>query len=295
MITHNPIRIASMALLRLCLAGCLLPMVLPARLLSADTSGESVEAGSIPSYEYLFEQLVNLASGSMVCAPVNDLTLNRDVASFSLSNGYMYLLKPINSRSIAAVFEGEGSFIFSPPTDVERDQLYRFFGVRTMEESFNYLVLLFSDSTARELEKQLEFTPCASSLTIRKHYSRCLDYVADDRLRSFDSRIVRILLNNLPHHFFRAHVGVKGDDPLFFGIDPFSVEEISLSQRATPDFMLDTTPEVICSFHQRADYDEGMDLSDERKEDPITLLHYNINATIAGNLKFSASAEIKFE
>ena len=258
-------------------------------------STESAEEDSILTYRQLYHQLRDLAADSMLCAPVSDVTLQRDVASFEMSEGALYLLGSVNSRTVAAVYDGKGTFTFDPPTDVEKDQLFRFHGARMLEEPFEYLVLFFTDSTQDELGRQCQFTECRSQPEIRKHYSSCLDYISDDRIRYFDVDLVRILLNNLPLPFFRAHIGGVGGDPFFFEINPFSDEKISLSRRATPEFMLDTTPEVVCSFHPKAAGDEGGGLSAERKKDPITLRHYDINATIAKSLRFSASAEIQFE
>lgn len=52
-------------------------------------------------------------------AVVNNLTLQRDVATFTLRSGEVYFAAPVEGRVTGAVFIGDGELALTPPTDTE--------------------------------------------------------------------------------------------------------------------------------------------------------------------------------
>src|SRR5256885_16334798 len=110
-----------------------------------------------PSYEARYAEVLALAPRADRVAQVNNLVLKRDVAQFTLANGTVYLLSSVGGRTMGAVFQGEGTFSFPPPTRIEQDRLARFEKVRSLEARVTELVLLFADSTLPELEGKVKF------------------------------------------------------------------------------------------------------------------------------------------
>src|SRR6185436_6300129 len=90
--------------------------------------------------------------------PVQNLVLERDAFRFQLESGALYLLAPVAGRTVGAVFVGQGSLRLSPATPYELRQLALSSGAdkgfEALTDTFEDLVLLFTDGTLAELERQ---------------------------------------------------------------------------------------------------------------------------------------------
>src|SRR5205823_6331402 len=129
-----------------------------------------------------------------------------DVAEFFLEQGQLYLCKPVGGRICAAVFIGSGTFTFTPPTDVEKKQLARFYDVEALQKDFKVLCLVFADSTFDELSRGLRFTEAQVPAAVNNEITNTLEYISDDEHKYFDESIVNALLNNEKNDLFYARI-----------------------------------------------------------------------------------------
>ena len=86
---------------------------------------------------------------------VHGWTLDRDAFRFHFASGAFRFLTPAGGRTIGAVFVGEGSLDLLPAQESERRHLAFRAGDKKLEvlsDSFQSLVLLFTDGTAEEIE-----------------------------------------------------------------------------------------------------------------------------------------------
>ncbi|MCI0512111.1 hypothetical protein L0128_02760 [candidate division KSB1 bacterium] len=243
------------------------------------------------AYEELFQQFLDLKPNAEQTATVVDFEFTRDVARFTLKKGLLVLLTPIAGRTAAAMFTGEGNFSFTPPTDIEKDQLYRYYKTRTLERKFKFLLLIFADSTRHELGQHLAFSSANLKKDLIYDLDNLLDYVRIKKSKDLPTGLAQTFLNHEENGFFYASFFENPFEPLFFMIDPTAVEEVSFMRRAKTPVTKES--EVICQFHQQADYHSSQDLSMEEK-DPLEVRHYQIESTIRRNLDFSAQAEVEF-
>lgn len=260
--------------------------------LQAQISQNSGRPGHDITYTELFDQLIGLAPEPNQIATVNDFFFHRDVASFELHEGNLYLLTSVQNRRVAAIFLGEGRVTITPPTSIEQEQFYRFYEVRKLDKKFNVLFLIFADSTLEELRKNLVFGQGKIDGEIPYQIDECLEYLSEKKDKFFDTSIMKSFLDNQTNGLFYAHFREKDGDPMFFKIDPYEVEEVRILHRAeTPRFY--RIPEVVCQFHKQEDYRSNRALENESK-DLIKVIQYNIESTIKRNLDFSSVAEIEF-
>ena len=92
--------------------------------------------------------------------PRSPISCSSATSRASPSNrGTLYLLSPVDGRTVAAVFRGKGSFAFAPNTAVEQDRLRRFENAEALESPFTELMLVFADGTLEELEGAVKFGP----------------------------------------------------------------------------------------------------------------------------------------
>ncbi len=227
---------------------------------------------------------------SLAVASVTGLVLRRDVAEFRLDRGRLYLRPPVAGRDCAALFVGQGSFSFTPPTRVEREQLARFFEQESLSREFNFLFLVFADSTLQELQNALSFSRGKLEKAERKALRKALDYSCWEQQALYPPVADR-LLGGRQDGYFLAQLAEDIDQPLFFEIDPRRVEEVRLLQRPRTERYA-SAMETVCQFHRQADYESGRDLALEQKAD-WRVERYKIDAEITHDLLFSAAAELQ--
>jgi hypothetical protein len=251
------------------------------------------KAKRLTAYEEIYDQLMGLTVDPQKIAAVSNLTITRDVARFVLEEGELYLLSPVQNRTIAAIFLGKGRFYFAPPTAIEQEQLQRFYEAKSLEKKFKALFLIFTDSTLAELQRNVTFTAREAGGEVKGQIKSCLDYPSAKDGKYFDIDIMKALLDGKSNGLFYAHLADKSGDPLFFRINPDDVEEISLQRRAETTRFYKVS-EVVCQFHKQEDYQRGRNLANEGK-DLLDVTHYTIDSKLTGtNLDFAASAEINF-
>ena len=242
------------------------------------------------SYEEVFDELMALEPTTCIAA-VAGLTLTRDVGRFVLDSGRLHLLTPVQGRTVGAVFLGRGTFRFEPPIDIEREQLYRLRETRSLEQGFRVLFLLFADSTAAELERQLSFDDGEIDSDAAGHVEYALKYLSDKDRRYFNTDVMTPFLNGTTSDLFYAHLSEKQSDPLIFAIDPYEAEEVRLMRKSKAR-KAGETPEIVCQFHRQEVLRRGVEV-DEHVNDLVHVEHYTIEGTIERDLDFSAAAELR--
>ena len=270
---------------------------------SADTERRaSSQLGNSNAYESAYEQLRSLSLLRERVAHVTDYTIERDAARFTLDEGVLYLLTPVNGDTVAAVFSGEGTFEFHPPNRIERSQLDRFYETDALEVPFKDLFLFFTDSTLAALESDLRFENGDGDGSARRHLEESLKFLSNDDTKYFHPGIISEVLNSERRGLFYAHLSESRGDPLFFEVNPYFDEEVRLLRRAKinrsgggvanrPRGPAELPAEVISQF----DLVQGSApyvAQPEASRDLISVDHYNMDLTIESNLDFSAETEI---
>ena len=251
------------------------------------------EKESKNDYQILFEQLINLSIDPTQSADVNNIEIKRDVGKFILEKGKLFLCAPVNDRVVAAIFQGEGNFKYTPPSKIEQEQLFRFYEKRSLNEKFDQLFFLFADSTYKELCTKLNFVTIdedVDSRSINKDVADCLEYVSDEDAEFFNSDFVKLLLEEVNNDFFFSHFDTENLGELFFRINPLVKEQVNLMQRYDKRFT--NTYETINAFSRT---DKNVSQSDFNISKPfIKVNRYKIDSKIESDLDFFAEAEITF-
>jgi hypothetical protein len=259
---------------------------------NAEAQSTSVVSTS-HNYETIYDKLIKLSADPNQVASVNSLTIQRDVAKFNLIKGDLYLCQPIAGRVCAAVFMGEGSFEYIPPTEIEREQLSRFLGKRELNEKFHSLFFLFTDTTLDEFQKKMKFTPRKVASKIQSNIEDCLEYLSNPEGKYFDDDIMLTLLENQTNDLFYAHIDFDDIEPLIFKINPYNDEEISLLRRADGMYW-EHDPETINQFHKQEYYGSTSYNTSQHKR-LLDIYSYIIDFAIDDDLDISLNAEIGFK
>lgn len=169
-------------------------------------------------------------------ARVSSVMLERDAGTFVLQEGQLAFAAPLGGRTVAAVFVGRGTFSFAPRSEIERQQLRRFYGTTTLRVPVSQLVLFFSDSTARELSEGLVFGT-DTTRALGRAWRAAFPYLTWPRtsyIRPIE--LAQMLVDRDDNGLFRAMINAgRGGDPIFFTLDPTSTERVQLERRPEDD------------------------------------------------------------
>lgn len=179
------------------------------------TFAQNAPAG--PNSDPTYQALRNVTlSGEAV--GVSNLDLKRDAGTFHLRSGTVCFIKPVSGKVTGAVFAGDGSFVLSPPDDMERKSLKLLSKEDEFDEKFDRAVFRFADSTYDELKKAgtpasvgCDAGPLKDSQNTTRHKLR-------DNL---EARLLGEVLSPKPRPFFVAFIhGKRYDDKEVYEIDP---------------------------------------------------------------------------
>ena len=239
------------------------------------------------TYDTVFNQLKRLAPSAERVATVRGLILRRDVMELRLDSGAVHLLTPVAGGTVGVMFTGAGTVSFVPPLEVERAHLRRVLGDSALKGPITSAVLIFADSTLAELERSLSFTSGAAGAG--GPVKDALDFLVEDRERYVDPALMTALLNGTANGFFAAYVKRTRGEGVLIEIDPTQAEEVFLLRRGR---LPGQRVETVCQFQRAEDLMNGVAVKTEQPE-PLQLDSYEIDATIDGNYKFSATATVR--
>ncbi|HEX4862434.1 MAG TPA: M1 family aminopeptidase [Acidimicrobiales bacterium] len=169
--------------------------------------------------------------------PLQNLVLERDAFRFQLDSGALHLLAPVDGRTIGAVFVGQGSYRLSPATPNEARQLALSSGAdkgfEALTDSFDNLLLFFTDGTLAELEQKTAIQTGAPDPRAADVYDRWLKRQQKDFKTNFHLRILEDLLNapGKPHGVFLALVDGHKIPPALAAVDPDGAERLGIAPR----------------------------------------------------------------
>lgn len=170
-------------------------------------------ANSDPNYV----ALRNLTLGSQAVTIAN-LDLKRDAGTFRLNSGKVCFVNSVNGKVTGAVFEGDGIFLLTPPTETERKSLKYLTKEEEFNERFERLVLRFTDATYEELKKagtaasvSCDAGPLKDSQNVTRHKIR----------HNLEADLLGEVLSPEPRGVFVAFVhGKRYDDKEIYELDP---------------------------------------------------------------------------
>jgi len=240
-------------------------------------------------YERIYDEFINIKADQARIAHVSNLSIIRDAGNFFFQDGTFYLCTPIDRKDRVCVFLGKGSFLFTPPNEIERAQTQRTLEKDSLGQEFHSLLLVVGDSTIEELKTKLQFNPGAIPPEVSSYLKSSLKYQGEKDGKNADFFIMKTFLEDNRNELFYTQFNSKGETPLMFLIDPYDEEQVCLLRRAKSAHYQDRR-DVISQF-QAGNRAPNQDLM----TDWFRCNKYTLEINIADNLDFSASAEIAID
>ena len=162
-----------------------------------------------------------------------------------------------------------------------------------LDENFDQMFFLFTDSTYNELSSKLNFVTIGDDIDVRninRDVTDCLEYLSDEDAEYFNSDFVKLLLDEVKNDFFFSHFDTEILGELFFRINPLEIEQVNFMQRYDRRFT--NNFEIINEFPRT---DKNVSMLDYNISKPfIKVGKYKIDSIIESDLDFSAKVEIAF-
>ncbi|MBC8045108.1 MAG: hypothetical protein IAF08_16840 [Rhizobacter sp.] len=218
-------------------------------------------------------------------ASVKNLVVKRDAGTFFLQEGEIHLCRPHSGQVFGAMFIGKGTFSLTPPNDVERKQLQRFYNTETVKQEFTTLFVVFTDSTLSELSRSLVFKSGGKLAGIK-------DYLTEYLLYGLNPAFAKTLADRQQSDYFYACFSRDLGEPMFYEINAGASEEVMLMRRQRNDGNSHRR-EIVCQFErQNAD---AIRNQDEAMQAGFKIEHYRIEAGISESFAFAANAQVEFQ
>ncbi len=221
-------------------------------------ANESVpQAGAAPNSDPTYQQLRQIGLGNEALT-VHHLVLHRDAGTFTFESGTIAFLAPVAGKVTGAFFSGEGSFSLVPPLAIEKRSLSLLTKQDGLRDSFNELVLRFTDNTYEELKRADGATPGAPASVSTKYLDDVKSTLRNDHHYNLDARILQDVLSSRPGGLFVAFIkSFRYTNKLIYWIDPHGAPH-----RLKPEeIMLATFDEsragVWAAFHYSREYETG--------------------------------------
>jgi hypothetical protein len=222
-------------------------------------------------------------------APVRNLTLRRDVATFQLDSGTLTLLTPVGGGTVGAVYVGSGRVSFLPPLAIERDHMRRVLAESSLAAPIRSAVFLFADSTLAELQRSLTFAAGTPDPQAGDRVGDALDFLLDRREKRTDDSFMDALLNNRQTGYFAAYVRREHGEDLMVRIASDNAEPVQLLRRGRQQ---QQRVETVSQF-ALAQMLRDTATRAEEPPGPVRADAYRIAVRIGDNYEFSATAMVR--
>ena len=232
---------------------------------------------------------------------VRNLVIERDAFRFTFESGSFHLLEAAPGRVFGAVFTGTGRYELEPATENERRHLRLVTGegaLATLQDSFESLVLLFTDETAREIG-----TGGAAGATAdaRAASSAHADHLKRQRTEYRTNVHVRLLQDMLDgarpgKGVFLAFAEGSRHGPVLAAYDPLGAEALRLARGAGGEETALFKPGkdggfwYLCRSRPEARTGEGA--AARRVADAV---HYTVETTIEGNQAIVGTTTLRLQ
>ncbi len=241
-----------------------------------------------PNSDPVYQQLRNIGLGGE-SVTVSNFDLKRDAATFHLHSGTVCFVAPVQGKVTGAVFVGDGNMTLTPPTHDEERSLKLLTKEDEFNETFEHLVLRFTDSTNEELKKAGVPTSAGCDVGLLQDSQHTTRKKLNTNI---SARILQDVLSDKPGGLFVAFVhGKHYDGKMLFMIDPDGAWD------AAPDEVALTTygenkSGTWAAFHWSPEYANRLGTAAGRNR--IHIEHQQIETTIEKNAHLNGKATTSF-
>jgi hypothetical protein len=231
----------------------------------------------------LYEALNGLRVDPNRVYPIKDLSLRRDVATFSFEEGRLGFLQALDGRVSGVVFTGRGHVIALPRDAGERRSLAHYIGVPIIDQTFNKAYLRFTDDSDAELDREIRAD--GAEAIADPAFVASWDTLVPGLAPSQSLRTMNDWLSSDPLPYFYALM--EGDRFGAFDvlIDPRREEQVTFGQPHIVNGL--GSYEVWASFRSRD--------AESQNPEPFVPVSYAIDSTINDDFSITGKTSMRLK
>ncbi|MBZ5727585.1 MAG: hypothetical protein LAP87_21630 [Acidobacteriia bacterium] len=240
---------------------------------------------------------------------VENLVLRRDAGTLTLRSGTIGFTAPAMGRDTVAVFIGEGEFVFTPGTLLDRNYLKSLTGQESVREAFDRAMFCFTDETGQELRRDAKAPAADVRMAdalgdFRKRLRRRSDeprsmieaLLTGESMDNVEADLLADLYHPAQPGFFSAYLHGRKHSDLRFHVKPRGVLPALPSPEEVALINVDTGARdegIWCLTHLQKEIEKGVANSDEDKR-VVEAESYRVETAIARNDHFTGKTAIQF-
>lgn len=228
----------------------------------------------------------------------SNIVLKREAALFTFQEGMVYLTQPVFGKVRALVFIGTGTVDYEPPTEVEQEQLRRFFEKPALSLALKGVVMFVGDTTLAELQMEMKKAP---PMQAQQHHKAAEDlfytakgYLYEETGQWLFPALANSFLEDKQDGMFHAHI-FSDEEDLFFTIDPSQEEEVSLRRLARGTRVGTFNYDLINQFHTEEEYARRANgANTDEDKSLIAVEKYTVDCSLSTSMDMAVTAELQF-
>lgn len=242
------------------------------------------------STDYKFEEFLKKFEWRGIQASlsgsIDSMTIIKDNSAFRLGRGNMAILDFDIDRPLVMIFDGKGTFNYSPPDKIEQNYLNSVSGKGNISVSFDEIVFYFASDIA-DLVDTSGFERKRISKGNWQIFKNSNDQIREHLNRNIQFRLLENLINRTYGYYFVAFFECEEFGKIVFCIDPKS-DDLYRVLRLTES-------NRIKSFKVLSGYSPEEHIRSLQKiNNPIDIFYYDITGKIDENGKIEATCKITF-
>ncbi len=261
-------------------------------ILSSSSSKAYNSKDFLELHQQLYHPSLNLNKTYNVSS---DTIFHHDFA-LAMNSGRLAFFEPIviNDDSVVygGYFEGNGSLLFRPSVQMERDQLNRFYHKDSLDEKVKAAIFFFAPTIYDSLQKILTLSDKSFDNGNAKKMQKLHSEIKQESDFLFSFELMRNLTSPFGRPYFLACMEPKSDYKVIYQFNPYEREEIKFwKQYWEPGSAFS---ELVNSYSQY-NIDESYININGRNKAQLDVLHYDISTQINYKGVIVSEANVKAE
>ncbi len=261
------------------------------------TVGLYAQAGTGDS---VYQQLRHITAGTEAVT-VSNVTLHRDIGTFTLKSGTVYFLAPVENKITGAVFIGDGTFVLEPSSSWEKRSVAFLTQEPSVKEDFSAIVFRFTDGTYEELKKDGISAQAADGARATKLVADNLETLTSNRVLRYNltGRILQdVLSSEATSGVFYAFISGKhyGNKQIFTvdpqGLEIFGIQPEEVAYASFEEAIFAYGPSIWYAGHLANE--DPSKARGTQMNGPIDIQKQQIDVTIEKNARLSGTATTTF-
>lgn len=225
---------------------------------------------------------------------VHNLSIEHQDLKLNFSEGNIFFFEPAllgtESLTIAAYFEGAGTFQFSPSNNMEREQLKRYTKLDSLSHSFKNCLFLFSPDFYYKYFDSMVHSSSSLSYESGSNYKSMIKSLIDESQNLYLFELLESINNPIDRSFLTTLINTDFLESYIYMYNPYSYEEVQFLKQFKEN---DKAFFGMINSYSQYSLDESYRSINGRNKDQLDITNYDIDATVNKNQDYTSTITLQ--